>query len=79
MIAVQSSTAIFELVYFPLIHVADVSFLLDLDRVRAGFFNAVHLAPPAATWSRLRNASTEGQLPLRSRSEPFGLEFVETP
>ena len=50
--------------------------VLDLlDRVRSGFFEAVYLAPPASTWSRLRNAATEGQTPLRSRS---GLELVET-
>ena len=43
------------------------------------FFDAVHLAPPAATWSRLRNAATEKQLPLRSRSEPLGLSSLKPP
>ena len=33
----------------------------------------MYLAPQASTWSRLRNASTTGQVPLRSRSEPLGL------
>ena len=60
---------------------ADFLLVLDLVvRVRAGFFDAVHLAPPAATWSRQqRNAATEGQLPLRSRSEPFGLSSLKPP
>ena len=73
-LAARSSTAVFELVYCPLVHVADFLLVLDmLDRAKSGFFDAVYLAPQASTWSRLRNASTTGQVPLRSRSEPLGL------
>ena len=74
---VQSSALPFELVFFPLQHEADFLVMLDLlDRVRAGFFEAVYLAPPAATWSRLRSSSTEGQPSLRSRAEPLGLSSL---
>ena len=43
-----------------------------LDRTRSGFSLAVHLVPPASTWSRLRRSSNPVQLPLRSRAEPLG-------
>ena len=80
--AAQSSTAVFLLAYFLPVHVAVFFFLLVLDlldRVRSGFFEAVHLAPPACTWSRPRNVATEGQAPLRSRSEPLGPSSLKHP
>ena len=43
-----------------------------LDRLRSGYFSAVHLVPPAATWSRVRHSSVPGQTPLRTRQEPLG-------
>ena len=36
----------------------------------------MYLAPPAATWSRLRSTTTSGQPPLRSRAEPLGLSSL---
>ena len=48
-----------------------------LRKVREGFFEAVYLTPPAASWSRLRSSTTQGQLPLRSRSEPLGLSSLD--
>ena len=49
-IAEQSSSSVFEL--------DDFSLLLDLlDRVKSGLFEAVYLAPPAATWSRVRSGN----------------------
>ena len=33
--------------------------LLILEHIRAGFFEAVHLAPPANTWSRVRHSSED--------------------
>ena len=48
-----------------------------LNEVRDGFFEAVYLTPPAATWSRLRSSITQGQLPLPSRSEPLGLSSLD--
>ena len=44
-----------------------------LDRVRSGIFAAVHLAPHASTWARVRHAALQGQRPLRSRQQPLGL------
>ena len=41
-----------------------------------GSAEAVYLTPPAATWSRLRSSNTQGQPPLRSRSEPSGLSSL---
>ena len=51
--------------------------VLDLlEPVRAGLCEEVYLAPPAATWSRLRSATASGQPPLRSRAEPLGLSSL---
>ena len=44
-----------------------------LDRIRLGFFNAVFIVPPAASWSRARHAEESRQSPLRTRSQPFGV------
>ena len=44
--------------------------------MRNGFFEAVYLTPHATSWSRLRSSTTQGQLPLRSRSEPLGLSSL---
>ena len=47
--------------------------MILLDQVRHGFFTAVFISPPAATWSRLRNSQVPGQVPLRSRQCPLGM------
>ena len=47
--------------------------MILLDQVRHGFFTAVFISPPAATWSRLRNSQVLGQVPLRSRQCPLGM------
>ena len=47
--------------------------IILLDQVRHGFFTAVFISPPAATWSRLRNSQVPGQVPLRSRQFPLGI------
>ena len=74
---VQSSALPVELVFFPC-HTMPSSWLclIYLTASVRGFFEAVYLAPPAATWSRLRSSSTEGQPPLRSREEPLGLSSL---
>ena len=78
-ISEMNSSSVFELVYYSLVHVADFLLLLNLlDRVKSGLFEAVYLAPPATTWSRLLNASTKGQPPLRSRSQPLGLSTLNS-
>ena len=66
----QDETA-FELVYFDLGRKLDfIEVLLLLGHIRAGFFAAVHLAPPANTWSRVRHSSADQprKQPLRLRS-----------
>lgn len=64
----------FELTYLDLSTTLDFFAVLSmLDRVRSGFFAAVHLAPHASTWSRVRHADFPGQRPLRSRQQPLGL------
>ena len=55
-----------------------VSFLDLLDRVRSGFFQLSCVLPPTSTWSRARHSELPGQLPLRSRSAPFGLDCLDT-
>ena len=40
------------------------------------FFTAVHLVPPASTWSRIRHSSSTGQPPLRTRGSPAGLSHL---
>ena len=37
----------------------------------------VCLVPPASTWSRLRNSTSPGQAPLRSRSQPLGTSGLD--
>ena len=54
----------------------DLLVVLDLlDRVRLGFFMAVHLVPPASSWSRARHVEG-GQWPSRSRAQPLGLSVL---
>ena len=51
----------------------DIIVVFDLlDRVKAGFFQAVFIAPPASTWSRSRHLGPT-QTQLRSRAQPLGL------
>ena len=51
----------------------DIIVVFDLlDRVKAGFFQAVFIAPPASTWSRSRHLGPT-QTQLRSRTQPLGL------
>ena len=76
----QSSPGVFELAFFCLQRDADFFFwdiLHLLNLLRDGFFEAVYLIPPAASWSRLRSSTTPGQLPLRSRAEPLGLSSLD--
>ena len=54
-----------------------VSCLDLLDRVRSGFFQLSCILPPASTWSRTCHSEPPGQLPLRSRSAPFGLDCLD--
>ena len=54
-----------------------VSFLDLLDRVKTDFFQLSCVLPPASTWSRARHSELPGQLPLRSRSAPFGLDGLD--
>ena len=59
-----------ELAYFDLSRKRDFfEILILLGHVKAGFFTAVHLAPPASTWSRIRH-------PLRTREHPTGLSHL---
>ena len=37
----------------------------------------IFLVPPASTWSRLRNSTSPGQPPLRSRSHPLGTSTLD--
>ena len=46
-----------------------------LDRIRSGWFDVICLLPAAATWSRAGHFG-DGQKPLRSRAEPFGLQSL---
>ena len=67
----SDSPAQCSVVYYNFDECFNVLVLLDLmDRVRAQFFMAVLLLPPASTWSRARHTGT-GQWPLRSRSKPM--------
>ena len=51
----------------------DIIVVFDLlDRVKAGCFQAVFIAPPASTWSRSRHLGPT-QTQLRSRAQPLGL------
>ena len=54
-------------------------FLVILDLLgynRQGFFDIIHISPPAATWSRSRHSGLQGQNPLRSRAAPLGLSSL---
>ena len=74
---VQKFAGVFELVFFLLQHEFQFLDILHLlNKVRDGFFEAVYLIPPAASWSRLRSSTTTGQPPLRSRSEPHRIVVV---
>ena len=74
---VQKFAGVFELAFFRLQRDADfLDILVLLNLLRDGFFEAVYLIPPAASWSRLRSRTTQGQLPLRSRAEPLGLSSL---
>ena len=44
----------------------------QLDRLRSGHFSAIHLVPPATTWSRVRHSSVPFQPPLGTRQELLG-------
>ena len=69
----QQNESDYELVYYDLSRKLDFfEVLLLLEHVRTGFFEAVHLVPPAHTWSRVRHSSSD-QPPLRSRDHPLGL------
>ena len=69
----QQNDVDYELVYYDLSRKLNFfEVLLLLEHVRAGFFEAVHLVPPAHTWSRVRHSSPD-QPPLRSRDHPLGL------
>ena len=69
----QQNDSDYELVYYDLSRKLDFfEVLLLLEHVRTGFFEAVHLVPPAHTWSRVRHSSPD-QPPLRSRDHPLGL------
>ena len=48
--------------------------LFLLDGIRLGFFHAVFIVPPAASWSRARHAEGQCQSPLRTRSQPYGVQ-----
>ena len=62
-----------QLLHYNCSHTHEPLVLLDaLDRIRDGYFDAVILIPPASSWSRVRHSSN-GQVPLRSRSHPLGL------
>ena len=66
-----------ELAYFDLSRKRDFfEILILLGDVKAGFFTAVHLVPPASTWSRIRHSSTSGQPPLRTRERQTGLSHL---
>ena len=47
-----------------------------LDRIRSGWFDLICLLPAAATWSRAPHFRN-GQKPLWSRTEPFGLQSLD--
>ena len=66
-----------ELAYFDLSRkLGFFEILILLGHVKAGFFTAVHLAPPASTWSRIRHSCSSGQPSLRTREHPTGLSHL---
>ena len=68
----ESSTS-FELVYLDNYFFA----VLDLlNYIQRGFFDAIHIFPHAATWSRSRHSGVLRKIPLRSRSAPLGLSSL---
>ena len=76
----QKPSFVFELAFFDLPHAANFFAVLTLlDRLRSGCFSAVHLVPPAASWSRVRHSSVRSQPPLRSRQEPLGASRLAPP
>ena len=52
-------------------NITDIFYVLDL--IATGFFDAVVVIPPVATWSRARHKHNDGQNPLRARSVPLGI------
>ena len=48
-----------------------------LDKLKAGYFDAVILSPPCATWSRAPWANSLGPRPLRSSAHPWGYPWLE--
>ena len=75
--AVQKFDGVCELAFFRLQRDADfLEILVLLNLTRDGFFEAVHLIPPAASWSRFRSSATPGQFPLRSRAESLRLSSL---
>ena len=75
---VQKFAGVFELVFFPLQH---EPYFLDilhlLNKVRDGFFEAVYLIPPAASWSRLRSSTTAGTASTQIAIRTLGIVVVE--
>ena len=68
-----------ELVHFNFSASTEPLVVLDvMDRIRGNFFEAVLLIPPAATWSRARHSLDKEQPPLRSRSQPLGLQTLDS-
>ena len=54
-----------------------------LERVRAGYYDGVHLEPPCGTlsrvlWSAVKGEAPRGQGPYRSRAEPWGLKHLSS-
>ena len=75
--SVRSPNFSFELTSFLLDEQADFfGIFVLLEKLRRGFFTAVHLVPPASTWSRARHRKGTSESPLRSREEPLGLSSL---
>ena len=46
------------------------------DRVQAGEFDAVVIAPPCTTWTRVRMANYRGPRPVRDMQHPWGFPWL---
>ena len=53
-----------------------LSLISLLDRIRSGWFDLISLLHATAPWSRARHFGN-GPQPLRSRTEPFGLQSLD--
>lgn len=49
-----------------------------LDRIAAGYYQAVIMSPPCGTWSRAPWANNHGPRPLRSSEHPFRFPWLES-